>query len=76
MMTLVFIQKRIDSEQVKLDKSENFPTARDVRIWTGQGWHPASAVDRGCPCLVLTVASLPAYRFLRKQVRWPGIPIT
>lgn len=32
MMTLVFIQKRIDSEQVKLDKSENFPTARDVRI--------------------------------------------
>lgn len=47
MMTLVFIQKRIDSEQVKLDKSKNFPTARDVRIWTGQGWHPASAVDRG-----------------------------
>lgn len=31
MMTLVFIQKRTDSEQMKLDKSENFPTARDVR---------------------------------------------
>lgn len=31
MMTLVFIQKRTDSEQTKLDKSENFPTARDVR---------------------------------------------
>ena len=25
---------------------------------------------------VLTVASLPAYRFLRKQVRWSGIPIS
>ena len=28
------------------------------------------------PCLVLTVASWPAYRFLRRQVRWPGIPIS
>ena len=27
-------------------------------------------------CLVLTVASWPAYRFLRRQVRWPGIPIS
>ena len=27
-------------------------------------------------CLVLTVASLPAYRFLRRQVRWSGIPIS
>ena len=26
-------------------------------------------------CLVLTVASWPAYRFLRSQVRWSGIPI-
>ena len=28
------------------------------------------------PCLVLTVASWPAFRFLRKQVRWSGIPIS
>ena len=28
------------------------------------------------PCLVLTVASWPAYRFLRRQVRWPGSPIS
>ena len=28
------------------------------------------------PCMVLTVASWPAYRFLRKQVRWSGIPIS
>ena len=28
------------------------------------------------PCPVLTVASWPAYRFLKRQVRWPGIPIS
>ena len=27
------------------------------------------------PCLVLIIASWPAYRFLRRQVRWSGIPI-
>ena len=26
------------------------------------------------PCLVLTVASCPAYRFIRRQVRWSGSP--
>ena len=28
------------------------------------------------PCSVLTVASWPAYRFLRRQMRWSGIPIS
>ena len=28
------------------------------------------------PCPVLTVASCPSYRFLRRQVRWSGIPIS
>ena len=28
------------------------------------------------PCLVFTVASWPAYRFLRRQVRWSGVPIS
>ena len=28
------------------------------------------------PCPVLTVAPWPAYRFLKRQVRWPGIPIS
>ena len=28
------------------------------------------------PCLVLMVASCPAYRFIKRQVRWPGIPIS
>ena len=27
------------------------------------------------PCPILTVASWPAYRFLKRQVRWSGIPI-
>ena len=28
------------------------------------------------PCLVLTVASWPAYKFLKRQIRWSGIPIS
>ena len=28
------------------------------------------------PCSVLTVASWPAYRFLQRQVRWSGVPIS
>ena len=28
------------------------------------------------PCLILTVASWAAYKFLRRQVRWSGIPIS
>ena len=28
------------------------------------------------PCLVLTAASSPVYRFLRRQVMWSGIPIS
>ena len=28
------------------------------------------------PCQFLTIASWPAYRFLRRQVRWSGIPIS
>ena len=34
-------------------------------------WHQSVVPD-----LVLTVASWPAYRFLRRQVRWSGIPIS
>ena len=34
-------------------------------------WNPSVA-----QCPVLTVASWPAYRFLRRQVRWSGVPIS
>ena len=43
-----------------------------------QPWHtPFPTWNQSVvPCPVLTVASWPAYRFLRRQVRWPGIPIS
>ena len=43
-----------------------------------QPWHTPFRIWNQfiVPCLVLTVASWPAYRFLRRQVRWSGIPIS
>ena len=43
-----------------------------------QPWHTPFPIwnQSVVPCLVLTVASWPAYRFLRRQVRWSGIPIS
>ena len=43
-----------------------------------QSWHTPFLIGNQSvvPCLVLTVASWPACRFLRRQVRWSGIPIS
>ena len=43
-----------------------------------QSWHtPFPIWNKSiAPCPVLTVASWPPYRFLRRQVRWSGIPIS
>ena len=43
-----------------------------------QPWHsPFPILNQSVvPCPVLTVASWPAYRFHRRQVRWSGIPIS
>ena len=43
-----------------------------------QPWHTPFPIwnQSVVPCLVLTAASWPAYRFLRRQVRWSGIPIS
>ena len=43
-----------------------------------QPWHIPFLIwnQSVVPCLVLTVASWPAYRFLRRQVRCYGIPIS
>ena len=43
-----------------------------------QPWHTPFPIwnQSIVPCLVLTVASWPAYRFLRRQVGWFGIPIS
>ena len=42
-----------------------------------QLWHTPFPIwnQSVVPCLVLTVASWPAYRFLRRQVKWSGVPI-
>ena len=43
-----------------------------------QPWHTPFPIwnQSIIPCLVLTVASWSVYRFLRRQVKWPGIPIS
>ena len=42
-----------------------------------QPWHtPFPIRNQSVPCPVLTVASWPAYRFFKSQVRWSGIPIS
>ena len=43
-----------------------------------QPWHTPFPIWNWSvvPCPVLTVVSWPAYRFLRMQVRWCGIPIS
>ena len=43
-----------------------------------QPWHTPFPIwsQSIAPCPVLTVASWPTYRFLRRQVRWSGIPIS
>ena len=43
-----------------------------------QPWHTPFPIWNQSvgPCPVLTVASWPAYRFLRRQVRWSGISIS
>ena len=42
-----------------------------------QPWHTPFPIwnQSVVPCLVLTVAFWPAYRFLRRQVKWSGVPI-
>ena len=43
-----------------------------------QPWHTPFPIwsQSVVPCSVRTVASWPAHRFLRRQVRWSGVPIS
>ena len=43
-----------------------------------QPWHPPFPIwnQSVVPCPVLTVATWPVFRFLKRQVRWSGIPIS
>ena len=44
---------------------------------THPGCTPSPTLNQSIiPCLILTMASGPAYRFLKRQVRWSGIPIS
>ena len=44
---------------------------------TMKPWHTFPILNQSIvPCLVQTVASWPAQRFLRRQARWSGIPIS
>ena len=67
---LFFIQPtfRMMYSACKLNKQSNYiqPWRTPFPTWTH------SVV----PCLVLTIASWPEYRFLKRQVRWSGIPIS
>ena len=68
--TLYFIQPSVshDVSEYKLNKQgDNIqPWRTPFPIWN----------QFAVPCLVLTVVSWLAYRFLRRQVRWSGIPIS
>ena len=46
-------------------------TAYSLDVHITQFWNQSFV-----PCLILTAASWLAYRFLRRQVRWSGIPIS
>ena len=43
-----------------------------------QPWHTPFLIwnQSAVPCSVLAIASWPAYRFLRRQIRWSGIPVS
>ena len=43
-----------------------------------QHWYTPLPIWNQCvvPCLVLTAASWPAYKYLRRKARWNGIPIS
>ena len=45
-----------------------------------QPWHVPFPIWNqsvvSCPVTVLTIASWPAYKFLKRQIRWSGIPIS
>ena len=60
------------AEHQRIDAFELWCWRRLLRVpWTARRSNQSIF-----PCPVLTVAYLPAYRFLRRQVRWSGISIS
>ena len=76
---VICISEVIDISPGNLDSSSCFiqpSISHDVLCI--QVWHTPFPIcnQSVVPCLVLSVASWPAYRFLRRQVRWSDIPIS
>ena len=64
--SLCFIQPGISAYKLNKQGDNIQPSHTPFPIWN----------QYIVPCPVLTVASCPAYRFLRRQVSWSGIPIS
>ena len=84
---VIFISEVIDISPSNLDSSLCFiQPAFCIRYFiyklnkqgdNVQPWHTLFPFwNQSVACPVLTVASWPAYRFLRRQVMWSGIPIS
>ena len=88
MSGVIWISEIIDIPPGNLDSSFCFTQPEFLMMYSAyklnkqgdniQPWRtPFSIWNQSVvPCLVLTVASWPAYRFLRRQIRWSGIPIS
>ena len=70
---VICISEVIDISPGNLDSSSCFLQGGNIQPWCVPFliWNQSVA-----QCPVLTVASWPAYRFLRRQLRWSGIPIS
>ena len=59
--------------QLVIDPDLHFKPGNNIQPWCT----PFPILNQSVvPCLVLTVASWPTYRFLRRQVRWSGTPVS
>jgi len=82
---VICISEVIDISPANLDSSLCFiqPGISHDVLCSKQGnniqpWHTPFLIwnQSAVPCPVLAVAFWPAYRFLKRQVRWSGIPIS
>ena len=80
-------KKAFLSDQCKeIEENNRIGKTRDGGAWwtaiygVAQSWTRLKRLSSSScsivPCLVLTVGSWPACRFLRRKVRWSGIPIS
>ena len=75
LLKLMSIELVIPSNHLILCCHLLLPPSSRMKI---QSWHTPFPIwnKSVAPCPVLTIASWPPYRFLRRQVKWSGIPIS